>query len=431
MPIFGLMDRSVAANQSKQKKELVMGRLRIAIAILACALFIGGSAVSEPALAADTIKLGFVADATGAGEPWYKSQKAGIDLFIEETNASGGILGKKLELIIRDSALNPDKGEAAAEALITEDKCDFLLGPSSTGVGVRVSKLAKKFRKIVIFFACNSESLTTTEFQPYMFEVVPNTGIEARGLAQFFAFRQFKRFSYLGPDYDYARNWWANFKGSLSKAKPDVQFLSERWVKLGETNFTSDIPALIADNPEIVVTNLWGESLEKFIRQAKPTGLLQKASLTSLFDLELLKSMGLEMPEGLLGYSRCAVYAIPDKRMKEFMERFHARYQDWPAEWAAMAYDGLIALTEAIKKAGTLDSDKLVQVLEGLHYPSLRGDRYIRAEDHMADVSVYVGRTGRDKRFPNFLALTNVTAVPAEMVWLPVAEVKKLQSGKP
>ncbi len=404
---------------------------RLVIAALVCTLFLGGVAsLDGNALAADTIRLGFVADATGAGEPWYKSQKAGIDLFIEETNAAGGILGKKLELVIRDSALNPDKGEAAAQALITEDGCDFLLGPSSTGVGLRVSKVAKNHKKIVVFFACNSESLTTTEFQPYMFEVVPNTGIEARGMAQFFSVRQFKRFSYLGPDYDYARNWWANFKGSLSKAKPDVQFLSETWVKLGETDFTPNIPTLIAGDPEIVVTNLWGESLEKFIRQVKPTGLLQKASLTSLFDLELLKSMGLEMPEGLLGYSRCAVYAVPDKRMKDFVERFYARYHDWPAEWAAMAYDGLIALTEAIKKAGTLDSDKVVQALEGLHYHSLRGDRYIRAEDHMADVSVYVGVTGRDKRFPNFLVLTNVTSVPAEMVWLPVSEVKKLQSGK-
>lgn len=408
-----------------------MGQLRVVISVLACALFLVTSASLEPvALAADTIRLGFVADATGAGEPWYKSQKAGIDLFIEETNAAGGVLGKKLELVVRDSALNPDKGEAAAEDLITQDKCDFLLGPSSTGVGLRVSKVAKKHKKIVVFHSCNSETLTTTEFQPYMFEVVPNTGIEARGVAQFFAVRQYKRFSYLGPDYDYARNWWATFKASLSKAKPDVQFLSETWVKLGETNFSPNIPTLIADDPEIVVTNLWGESLEKFIRQIKPTGLLQKASLTSLFDLELLKSMGSDMPEGLLGYSRCAFYAIPDKRMKDFAERFHAKYNDWPAEWAIMAYDGLIALTEAINKAGTLDSDKVVQALEGLHYHSLRGDRYIRAEDHMADVSVYVGVTGRDKRFPDFLVLKNVTSVPAEMVWLPVDEVKKMQSGK-
>jgi branched-chain amino acid transport system substrate-binding protein len=401
---------------------------RLVTAVLACTMFLG-NVVSPPegAFAADTIKLGFVADATGAGEPWYKSQRAGIEMFIDETNAAGGILGKKLELVVRDSALKPDLGEAAAEELITKEKCDFLLGPSSSGVAERVTKVARKYKKIVIFFACNSEGLTTTDFQPYMFEVVPNTGIESRGLAQFFGLRQYKRFSYIGPDYNYARNWFSNFKTALTKIKPDVQFLSETWVKLGETNFAPNIPTLLADNPEIVITNLWGNSLEQFIRQAKPTGLFNKASLTSLFDVELLKSMGADMPEGLLGYSRCPPYAVNERRMKEFIDKFNARYQDWPAEWAAMAYDGLLALTEAIKKAGTLDSDKVLQTIEGMHWRSLRGDRYIRAEDHMADVGVYVGVTGKDSRFPKFLILKNVTVVPAEMVWMPVEEVKKLQ----
>jgi branched-chain amino acid transport system substrate-binding protein len=401
---------------------------RLIIAMLACTMLLGNVASHpETAFAADTIKLGFVADATGAGEPWYKSQRAGIELFIEETNAAGGILGKKLELIVRDSALKPDLGEAAAEELITKEKCDFLIGPSSSGVAERVMKVAKKYKKIVILHTCNSEGLTTTEFQPYMFEVVPNTGIESRGIAQFLGMRQYKRFSYIGPDYNYARNWFSNFKTSLTKYKPDAQFLSETWVKLGEMDFSKYIPALVADNPDMVVTNLWGSSLEQFIRQAKPTGLFNKATLTSLFDLELLKSMGPDMPEGLLGYSRCPPYAVNDRRMREFVDKFNARYQDWPACWAAMAYDGLLALTEAIKKAGTIDSDKLVQTIEGMHWRSLRGDRYIRAEDHMADVGVYVGVTGKDSRFPKFLILKNVTLVPAEMVWMSVDELKKLQ----
>jgi len=405
-----------------------MVQWRLVIAMLAFTVFLGNvTSFHAESLAADTIRLGFVADATGAGEPWYKSQRAGIDMFIDEINAAGGILGRKLELVVRDSALKPDLGEAAAEELLTKERCDFLIGPSSSGVAERVMKVAKKYKKIVILHTSNSETLTTTDFQPYMFEVVPNTGIEARGLAQFFGHRQYKRFSYIGPDYSYARNWFSNFKTTLTKLKPDVQFLSETWVKLGDTDFSKEIPNLAADNPEIVVTNLWGKALEQFIHQAKPTGLFNRASLTSLFDLELLKSMGQDMPEGLLGYSRCPPYAINERRMKEFSEKFRAKYDDWPACWAAMAYDGLLALTEAINKANSTDSDKVVKALEGLAFKSLRGARYIRAADHMADVGVYVGMTGKDPRFPNFLILKNVTTVPAEMVWMPLDEVKKLQ----
>ncbi len=361
-----------------------------------------GLASLPHALAGDTIRLGFVADATGVGESWYKSQKAGIDLFIEETNAAGGVLGKKLELIVRDSALKPDLGERFAEELIVKENCDFLLGPTSSGVALPVSRVAHKYKKIVIFHTSNAEALTTTDFQPYMFQVVPNTGIESRGLAQFFVLRDFKRFCYLGPDYEYARNWWSSFKNYLTKHKPDAQILSEQWIKLGETDYSPNIPVILEKNPEIVITNLWGESLAKFIRQLKPTGFLSKASVVSLFDLDMLRSVGLDMPEGVLGYTRCPFYGIRERRMKAFVEKFYAKYQQWPADWAIMTYDGLIALTEAIKKANSTDSDKVVAALEGMNFKSLRGMRYIRAEDHMADVGVYVGWTTKDPKYQRF-----------------------------
>jgi branched-chain amino acid transport system substrate-binding protein len=404
------------------------GNVRIALAVMVvtAALFTAGSR----ALAGDTIRLGFIADATGVGESWYKSQRAGIDLFIEETNAAGGVLGKKLELIVRDSALKPDLGAAAAEELILKENCDFLIGPTSSGVALPVSKVASKHKKIVMFHTSNSEDLTTTHFQPYMFMVVPNTGIESRGLASFLALRNYKRFSYLGPDYNYARNWWTSFKSSLIKQKPDAEILSEQWIPLGVTDYSKNIPVILADRPEIVVTNLWGESLARFIRQLKPTGLLDKASVTSLFDLDMLKSMGSEMPEGLLGYARCPFYGIRERRMKQFVDRFYAKYQQWPADWAIMAYDGLTALTEAIRKANSTDSDKVVKALEGLHFKSLRGPRYIRPEDHVGDVGVYVGWTSKDPRYEGFLIMKNVAEVPAEQVWLSVEEIDKLQPRK-
>jgi branched-chain amino acid transport system substrate-binding protein len=402
--------------------------LRIALAamVFMAALFVE----ADDTFAGDTIRLGFIADATGVGESWYKSQRAGIDLFIEETNASGGVLGKKLELIVRDSALKPDLGAAAAEDLILNENCDFLIGPTSSGVALPVSRVARKYKKIVMFSISNTEDLTTKDFQPYMLQVVPNTGIESRGLAQFFAYRKYKRFSYLGPDYEYARNWWSNFKSSLTKQKPDVQILSEQWIKLGDTDFSRNVPAIMADKPEIVITNLWGESLAKFMRQAKAAGLLDTASVTSLFDLDMLRSMGLDMPEGVLGYARCPFYAIREYRMKQFADRFYAKYHQWPADWAIMAYDGLSALTEAIKKANSTDSDRVAKALEGLSFKSLRGARYIRAEDHMADVGVYVGWTAKDPRYEGFLIMKNVTEVPAEEAWLPVEQVKKLQTQK-
>ncbi len=383
--------------------------------------------IASMAQSADTIRIGWTADMPGIGATFYESQKKAIELFIEEANASGGIIGKKIELIIRDSKLKPDVGATMARELILSEKCEFLIGPTSSGVALAVTKVAKEFKKIVYFHTSNSEKLTTTDYQPYMFQVVPNTGIEGRGITMFLSKKPYKRYCFIGPDYAYAHSQWDAFKKNLAKLKPDAEILEAVWTKLGETNYAPYIPTLMAQKPEVIYTNLWGGGLSSFIKQAKPYGLFKNASITSLFDLDLLRAMGMEMPEGLLGYSRCPFYAVPTLDMKVFADKYYKKYKEWPSDWACMAYDGLVALTTAIKKANSAKSEDVVKVLGGLRFESLRGARYLRDEDHMANVGLYVGYTAKDPKYKGFLILKDVVEVPAEKVWLPADKVLEMQ----
>ena len=382
--------------------------------------------MSGPAFGQDKIKIGFIADMPGIGATFYKSQKQAIEMFIEETNAKGGLLGKKLELVIRDSQLKPDVGSTVARELILNEKCDFLIGPTSSAVALAVTKVAQEFKKIIFFHTSNTEKLTTTDFHPYMFQVVPNTGIEGGGIALYLSKKPYKRYTFIGPDYAYGQTQWASFKEDLKRQKPDVEILDAVWVKVGETNYGSYIPTLMARNPEVVYSSLWGGALSSFIKQALPYGLFKKATVTSLFDLDMLRATGSDMPEGLLGYARCPFYAVNNPDMKAFTKRFHDKYKEWPADWAIMVYDGLLVLQEAIKKTNSLDSDKISKALDGLKWNSLRGPRYIRAEDHMANVGIYVGTTVKDPNYKDFLIMKNVEEVPAEKVWMSVEEIKKV-----
>jgi branched-chain amino acid transport system substrate-binding protein len=390
-------------------------------------LFVFMSASGNNALAADTIRIGWTADMPGVGATFYASQKKGLELFIEEANAAGGILGKKLELIIRDSKLKPDIGATMARELVLSEKCDFLIGPTSSGVALAVSKVAKEFKKIVYFHTSNTNKLTTTDFHKYMFQVVPHTGIEGRGIAMFLAKSPYKRICFIGPDYAYGHTQWDAFREYLVKIKPEVKILKAVWPKQGETNFGPYIPALMSQNPEVIYTNLWGGNLSTFIKQAKPYGLFKKSSITSLYDLDLMRATGMDMPEGLLGYARCPFYAVGTLDMKVFVEKYYKKYNEWPSDWAIMAHDGLIALTTAIEKAGSIDSDKVSKALEDLRFASLRGSRYIRAEDHMANVGIYVGYTAKDPKYKDFLILKDVVEVPAEKVWLSIEQLKEVQ----
>jgi branched-chain amino acid transport system substrate-binding protein len=390
-------------------------------------VFAGGLLASGPAFGQDKIKIGFIADMPGIGATFYKSQKQAIEMFIEEINAKGGLMGKKLELVIRDSQLKPDVGSTVARELILNEKCDFLIGPTSSAVALAVTKVAQEFKKIIFFHTSNTEKLTTTDFHPYMFQVVPNTGIEGGGIALYLSKKPYKRYTFIGPDYAYGQTQWASFKEDLKRLKPDVEILDAVWVKVGETNYGSYIPTLMARNPEVVYSSLWGGALSSFIKQSLPYGLFKKATVTSLFDLDMLRATGSDMPEGLLGYARAPFYAINNPDMKAFTKRFHDKYKEWPADWAIMVYDGLLVLQETIKKTNSLDSEKISKALDGLKWNSLRGPRYIRAEDHMANVGIYVGTTVKDPNYKDFLIMKNVEEVPAEKVWMSVDEIKKVR----
>jgi branched-chain amino acid transport system substrate-binding protein len=396
--------------------------------MLALVLFSAAFTLGSNAIASDVVKLGFIADVSGIGAPFYKSQKAGLDMFIEEINAKGGILGKKLELVVRDSQLKPDIGANQARELILSEKCEFLIGPTSSAVALAVTKVSKEFKKIIFFHTSNAEALTTTAFQPYMFQVVPNTGIEGRGMAVVLSKKPYKKYSLIGPDYAYGHDQLNSFKSEMAKRRPDVQILDTVWVKLGESNFSTFIPTLMAKKPEAINAAFWGGQLSAFMKQAKPYGVFKEAPVSSLFDLDMLRATGLDMPEGLTGYARAPFYAIDTPQMKEFTKKYYEKNKEWPADWAIMAYDGMIALTEAMKKANSVESEKVVDVLGGLKFNSLRGERFIRPEDHMANVGIYAGVTTKSPDYKTFLIMKDVQTVPAEEVWLSVEEIKKLQS---
>jgi branched-chain amino acid transport system substrate-binding protein len=318
-------------------------------------------------------------------------------------------------------------GANQARELILSEKCEFLIGPTSSAVALAVSKVSKEFKKIVYFHTSNTEALTTTDFQPYMFQVVPNTGIEGRGIAVYLAQKPYKKYAYIGFDYSYGHTQFEAFKGKLLQLNPKAEMVVDVWPKQGETNYSAFIPTLMAKNPEVIFSSLWGGGLASFIKQALPFGMFKTSTLSALYDLDMLRAAGQDMPEGLLGYARCPFYGIDTPAMKNFVKKYQDKYQEDPADWALMAYDGLLALHKAITTAKSFDADTLVKTLEGMKWDSLRGERTIRAEDHMANVGIYVGTTAKDPNHQDFLILKDVVEVPAEKAWLSVDEVRALQ----
>ncbi len=384
---------------------------------------------AAPKAESNTIRIGFVADVTGVGYLFAQSQLAGLKIAIQDVNSQGGVLGKKLEYIMRDSQLKPDIGATMARQLILEDNVDFLLGPTSSSVALAVSEVAKEYKKVVGFHTSNTAELTTSKGHPYLFQVVPNTTIEGRAVAEYVAKQGYKKIGFIGPDYSFGHDEFNAFEARLKEANPDAKIVSQQWPKLGERDLTSFITALQSANPDVIYSNLWGDQLVTFVQQAQPLGVFDKTPFIGLFDLDALKSAGTDLSEGIVGYSRAPFYGIDTPQMKAFVGKYQKLTKSYPSDWAIMTYDAVMGLVAAINKAGTTDSDAVAKALDDLKFQSLRGELTIRACDHMANVGEYIGTTVKDPKYP-FLIMKDVQYIPAEKVWNTCDEVAKMRAAK-
>jgi branched-chain amino acid transport system substrate-binding protein len=236
-----------------------------------------------------------------------------------------------------------------------------------------------------------------------------------------------KTYYTIGYDYEFGRMQAGAFVETVKKLRPDVKIIGQHWPPVGETDYTPYITSILAAKPDVVYSNLFEAGLAGFVKQALPYGFFQKVKFVSLADVSSMVAVP-EMPEGVLGYTRGEFYCENTPEMKKFTDAFHQRYKYYPVSYAVMGYDSLFMLKKAIEKAGTIETEAVVKVLEGFSYDSLRGKFTIRPLDHQADVPEYVGWTVKDPKYP-FVILKDIVKVPGSQIIFTEDEVKQMRAA--
>lgn len=396
------------------------------LALLMCA--VASLVPTAPVLAQDKpIKVGLTTDLTGIAAAYARSQVNGVQLAVDQINSDGGLLGRKVELIVRDSQLKPDLGTSHTRDLITRENVDVLIGPNSSAVGMAVSAVSKQYRKPVIMTIPNTPRLTMELFQPYMFTVVPSGLMEARAMAEVIG-RGNNRIAFIGGDYEAAHQGLKFFKERLAQVNPAAEIVGEAWPKLGESDYSSYITRLLSAKPDVIFSYLWGADLVGFIKQSKPYGLFDKTRLASLVFMDDLKTMGAEMPDGVIAQMRAPFFALTDNRAVAFVEQYRNKYKDYPADWAIMGYEGMQILAQSIRQAGSLDPDAVAKAMQKTQYQGLRGPIAFRETDHQGTVGSYIGVTAKSDAYP-FKVLKDIKFIPADQIWPAPAEVLQARAA--
>ncbi|MGQ9474465.1 MAG: ABC transporter substrate-binding protein [Candidatus Caldatribacteriaceae bacterium] len=378
------------------------------------------------------VKLGVMFIMSGPMGGYGKHGMQAVQLAMDEINAQGGILGQKVEALFEDTKLQAPRAKEIAKKFILEDKVDFIVGPTSSGVAVAVSKVATEYKKILVLTQAAADSLTGDQFSRYQFATLSNAMMHSRAGAYYMASKPYKRWMCIGPNYNYGWDSWTQFKIKLKQLRSDVEFIGELWPKLMEKDFTPFIQKILEAKPDGIWSPLWGMDAVNFIKQGMPMGLFDriKFAFPDGAALETLIPLGKDMPNGIYVAARYFFLTPDTEKNRQFVKTYKERFKEYPDYMAAETYAGVYFIKAAIERAGTLDTEKLIEAIERepLGWETPEGWKIMRKEDHAVVEDVVWGETVYSEKY-GFAILKNMQAIQGEEICRTMQELKEVRAN--
>jgi branched-chain amino acid transport system substrate-binding protein len=317
----------------------------------------------------------------------------GWQMAVEEINAAGGLLGRRIEVISRDDGGKPDDATRHANELLASHKVDLLTGTFLSNVGLAVSDIA--LRNKVLFVAAEplTDALVWEKGNRYTFRLRPSTYMQAAMLVEEAAKLPAKRWATVAPNYEYGQSAVTSFKELLKAKRPDVEFVAEQWPALGKLEAGATVQALAAAKPDAVFNVTFGADLTKFVREGNLRGLFEDRSVVSMLtgEPEYLDPLKGETPKGWIvtGYPWDQIKSPVHDR---FVDSYKRRYKDPPRLGSVVGYTTMMSIAEGIRAAKSTDTEKLIKAFRGLEVQSVFGPITYRALDQQSTLGAFVGR---------------------------------------
>ncbi len=364
--------------------------------VVSAVLAVGGAL---PALAQDVVKIGDLGSKVGVFEGYGRWQTYGVVLAVEEINAKGGLLGKKLEVISEDDNTAPGPAVRKAEKLILQDGVKLLVGAVSSGATVALMDVTKKHKTIHWNAVSCAEFMRTTKWHPYYFSNQPDSRTQANGLAKYIVEKMGKRVYLFYVDYAMGQSDGRQFKMALEQLGGEI--VGVAGAPLDTKDFSPWFGAITASNPDVLFLAFAGTDTLRLMTQMHSFGMTKKYKIAGI-DCFLLQQ---DLPaiadamEGVVQLNHFSPYN-PFGPMQDFSARFKKRWGVEP-NIAAGAYDGVMFWAEAVKKAGSFDAEKVSKALEGMCLDNTHiGRQCIRPEDHQVVMDMHLYRIEKGKNIP-------------------------------
>jgi branched-chain amino acid transport system substrate-binding protein len=336
------------------------------------------------ASAQDTIKIGEL-NSYKIQPQFLDPYKKGWEMAVDEVNAKGGVLGKKLEVISRDDGGNPGDAVRAADELVTREGVSMIAGTFLSHIGLAVTNFAGQ--KKVFFLAAEplTDKITWQNGNRYTYRLRASTYMQVAMLIPGAAAAKKKRWALVYPNFEYGK-------------------------------------------PDAIFNVLFGADLSKLVREGNTRGVFKNRTVVSLLtgEPEYLDPLKDESPVGWI------VTGYPWDKIKTpehtaFVDAYKKKYNDYPRLGSIVGYVTFKSLAAGIAKAGSTDAEKLVEAFKDLKVEGPFGPFTYRASDHQATMGAYVGTIaleGGKGVMVDFKYVDGATVLPSD------AEVKKLRPAE-
>jgi branched-chain amino acid transport system substrate-binding protein len=400
------------------------------------ALAIGLGLLAAGGAAGQTIKVGLISADSGPWALFGGAGKNGAILAADEINAQGGVLGRKLELVMGDSKSRPEEASRLFREMVAGGAV-VVLGVIGSGEVQAVSTLASEQKVPFIIAFGYGRFLTEEAGHRYFFRLISNSRAYYGPMVDRVIAAGHSRYCTISNDFAFGRDLIASVTAELKKKNPKAELLSgcEFWVPVNTTDFSTYLTAILAKKPQLLMFGgVVGNSLPSFMNQANQFGIFKQMagahpSLGWPANNAGIKEADVPRNSIITG-SDYPYPPVNTPESKSFHSAYTKRWNEGPMSESAHAYASMYFIKSAFEKAGKVDREAFVGAAEGLSFvhPSM-GKLMVRPFDHQSNAGVWVGHLGWSKEYKR-PGMEDITYVPGDKYLPSEEEVKALRSKK-
>ncbi len=337
------------------------------------------------------IKIGMPTILSGRVAQLGNSSRNAVLLEVEKVNAAGGLAGRPIEMVIRDSKGAPQEAARVARELVNSDGCEILIDGEASSGAFAVHEVARDLKVLCLHTNSETSSLTADPKQriPNAFRVcrqgIHDSIVGGSYAAKIADAKKLTKWMTCSPDYAYGRDTTAQFVEYLKHFKKDVEVVGEAWPKLFQPDYTEVVTKILQTKPQAMYSCLWGGDLTSFIDQGNIYALFGQ---TETFAVNMADYTALtvvkNLPKGIHSGNRYIKTFPKTAANAAWADAYRAKYKEYPTNWSWQNAAAVQFLAAAAKKANSADGAKLAEALRGLVIESqfgADGKLTMRAED--------------------------------------------------